>query len=150
MELEKHRFNGLDAVIDRMHALFEQWEAERTLHPPLDDDTLQQMKLAVHEWVANLVQHANFDRRQPEIVFNVSRNGAHVQCAIDDNSKGFNLDDQLRARQDVLDAFPERGMGLLMIRACTEGLSYRQIGGSWHRLEFCISADKDPWLNIPF
>ena len=150
MELEKHRFSGLDAVIDRMHALFDRWEAQRTLHPPLDDDTLQQMKLAVHEWVANLVQHADFDRRQPEIVFDVSRNGDHVRCAIEDNSRGFSLDDQLRARQDVLDAFPERGMGLLMIRACTEGLSYRQVDGCWHRLEFCISADKDPWLNIPF
>lgn len=150
MELEKHRFSGLDTAIDRTHALFDRWEAQGTLHPPLDDDTLQQMKLAVHEWVANLVQHANFDCRHPEIVLDVSRNGNHVQCAIEDNSEGFSLDDQLRARQDVLDAFPERGMGLLMIRACTEGLSYRQIGGNRHRLEFCISADKDPWLNIPF
>ena len=150
MELEKHRFSGLDTIIDRMHALFDEWEEQRTLHPPLDEDTLQQMRLAVHEWIANLVQHANFDTRPPEVVLDVCRNGNHVQCIIEDNSEGFVLDDQLRAREDVLNAFPERGMGLLMIRACTEDLSYRRLDANWHRLEFCISADKDPWLNIPF
>lgn len=150
MELEQHRFNGLDTIIDHVHAVFDRWEQEDTLHPPLDEDTLQQMKLAVHEWIANLVQHASFNGSCPEVVFDVSLNGNHVQCAIEDNSAGFNLDDQLRARPAVLDAFPERGMGLLMIRACTEGLSYRQLDERRHRLEFYVSVGNDPWLNIPF
>lgn len=145
-----HRFSDPDTLIDRVHTLFERWEADGTFEPLLDATTLQRLKLAVHEWLANLLQHANFQERIPEVEFSLHLDGQSVHCCIDDNSEGFDLDGHLSARREVLDAFPERGMGLLMIKSCTEHLAHRQIDDARHRLEFSVSADQDPWLNIPF
>lgn len=144
------QFDGMNEVIDRVHCLFGTWESEATFQPPLDVPALHQMKLAVHEWLSNLIQHANFSDRDPEISLAFQRHDKHIWCAIDDNSHGFDLDGQLSARSEVLEAFPERGMGLLMIKACTKDLSYRQLSCTKHRLEFLVSAEQDPWLNIPF
>lgn len=150
MDYISHRFHDPDTLIDRVHGLFEQWEADGTFSPQLDAISLHRLKLAVHEWLANLIQHAEFDHRTPEVTLHLRTDGRYVQCAIDDNSEGFDLDRHLSARREILDAFPERGMGLLMIKSCTEDLSYRQLGPALHRLEFSVSADQDPWLNIPF
>jgi serine/threonine-protein kinase RsbW len=49
-----------------------------------------------------------------------------------------------------LEPFPERGMGLLMMNAATEYFEYFRSTVGLHRLEFSVSADLDPWLNIPF
>ena len=150
MNYISHRFSDPETIIDRVHALFDQWETEGTFEPQLDAITLQRLKLAVHEWLANLLQHADFDQRPPVVDLHVGPDGQNVRCVIEDNSEGFDLDGHLSARREVLDAFPERGMGLLMIKSCTEDLSYRQLGPARHRLEFSVSADQDPWLNIPF
>jgi serine/threonine-protein kinase RsbW len=108
------------------------------------------MKLAVHEWLSNLIQHADFAERDPAITLQVCQNGSGVHCAIEDNSRGFDLDGRLTARSEILERFPERGMGLLMIKACTRDLRYTQLTETRHRLEFCVTAEHDPWLNIPF
>jgi serine/threonine-protein kinase RsbW len=144
-----HRFRDSDSLIERVHALFEQWEKESRFHS-FDEDTLHRLKLAVHEWMANLVQHANFDRRDLDVQLTVIPNGQLIHCSINDNSEGFDLDAHLTAKKEVLDAFPERGMGLLMIKSCTIDLSYQQVDRASHRLDFSVSADHDPWLNIPF
>lgn len=150
MDYIAHRFREPDSLIDRVHALFEQWETDGTFEPLLDAITLQRLKLAVHEWLANLMQHADFQGRTPDVELRLHTEGKYVHCMIEDNSEGFDLDGHLSARREVLDAFPERGMGLLMIKSCTENLAYRQLGHARHRLEFSVSADQDPWLNIPF
>jgi serine/threonine-protein kinase RsbW len=144
------RFDDFTSVVDRVHALFDEWESKQVLEPPLDVPALHQMKLAVHEWLSNLIQHADFADRNPEIALHVQRNGLGVHCAIEDNSHGFDLDGRLTARSEILERFPERGMGLLMIKACTRDLRYTQLDEASHRLEFCVSAEHDPWLNIPF
>lgn len=144
------RYTNMCDVVDRVHCLFARWEREETFQPPLDVAALHQLKLAVHEWLSNLIQHANFAGREPEFGLAFARNGKQVWCAIDDNSHGFDLNAQLSARSEILEAFPERGMGLLMIKACTKQLSYRQLSDYTHRLEFVVSAEQDPWLNIPF
>ncbi len=143
-------FFGLDEVVDRVHAIFEQWERKKTFQPPLDIAALHQLKLAVHEWLSNLIQHADFEDREAEITISFSRQGDSIWCAIDDNSHGFDLNAQLNARSEILEKFPERGMGLLMIKACTKKLKYRQLSNHINRLDFVVCAEQDPWLSIPF
>lgn len=150
MEYITHRFSDPATLFDRVHSVFENWEEKETLPGCLDEDIVHRLKLAIHEWLANLVQHADFRDRRPEISITVRalRNG--IECAIEDNSEGFDLNGQLTAKPDVIDAFPERGMGLLMIKACTEHLDYEELTNMRHRLQFIVSSDRDPWLNIPF
>lgn len=150
MDSITHRFSDPDTLIDRVHALFEQWEAEHTFAYLLDAAALHRLKLAVHEWLANLIQHADFRDRTPTVAITLRPGHTQIACIIEDNSEGFDLDGHLSARREVLDAFPERGMGLLMIKSCTDNLSYRRLDDACHRLEFSVSADQDPWLNIPF
>lgn len=145
-----HRFSDPDSLIDRVHALFKNWEADQALPCWLDEKTMHRLKLAVHEWLANLVQHADFRKRSPEISIAIRPAYKGVECIIEDNSEGFDLDGHLMSGKEVLDAFPERGMGLLMIKACTEHLAYTDLDDSRHRLTFVVSSEQDPWLNIPF
>lgn len=150
MDYITHRFSDPDSLIDRVHSVFEHWEGSESLPDELDRDVVHRLKLAIHEWLANLVQHADFCNRSPEISITVRSSNDGVECAIEDNSEGFDLNGQLTAKPGVLDAFPERGMGLLMIKACTERLTYEELDDLRHRLQFTVSPDRDPWLNIPF
>lgn len=152
-----HRFRDLATVVDEVHALFAAWEQDGSLSPPLDAFSAEVMKLAVHEWIANLVQHADFEGRAPEISFAVLPNGRRVQCVIEDNSRGFDFEHQLACQEVevVAEVPPDRGRGLLMLIACTEDLRYeappaKRGDGQRQRLEFWISADNDPCLDIPF
>ncbi len=145
-----HRFSDTDTLIERVHCVFAALEKDEALPGWLDARTVGHLRLATHEWLANLVQHADFDDRRPDISITVQPKASGVECVIEDNSEGFDLNGHLDANQDILDAFPERGMGLLMIKACTEQLCYTDLGGTRHRLTFLVSSEQDPWLNIPF
>lgn len=151
MPSQTHCFTDLAALIDQVHLLFDQWEAQATLTPPLDLDTLQQLRLAIHEWLANLIQHADFEGRTPEISLKVSPVEGAVHCSIDDNAAPFILPAELERRAAALiDPFPERGMGLLMLQACTQDLMYQNLSSDRNRLTFRVSTGQDPWINIPF
>ena len=150
METTLQSFKRLDAVIDDLHSLFEEWEREGALLSHLDEDTIDLFRLAVHEWVANLVQHARFDERDPEVTMDVIPNGRRVRCIIEDNSNGFPLEERLDTQRQALKPFPERGMGLLMLNAATEYFEYSESKDGRQRLEFTVSADSDPCLYIPF
>ena len=150
MEVTRQQFQQLDAVIDELHGLFELWEREDALLSHLDPDTIQLFRLAVHEWVANLVQHADFGGRQPEIVMDVIPNGRRVRCIIEDNSEGFPFPEQIDVQRSALTPFPERGMGLLMLNAATEYFEYSQTREGRRRLEFTVSGEADSCLDIPF
>lgn len=157
MQPEPYRFSDLDTVVDEVHALFEAWDRESALVPPLDPFSVQVMKLAVHEWIANLVQHADFEARPPRIEFAVIPNGRRVRCVIEDNSRGFDFEQQLTCQeaQVAAEVPPDRGRGLLMMIACTEDLHYeappaQRGAGQRQRLEFWISADNAPCLDIRF
>ena len=62
--------------------------------------------------------------------------------------------DDIRAEIDSLeermDDLPERGMGLRIINACTDSLSYTSTEAGRYRFEFSIPADHDPWLSMLF
>lgn len=150
MEVTRQQFQQLDAVIDELHGLFEVWAREDALLSHLDPDTIQLFRLAVHEWVANLVQHADFGGREPEIVMDVIPNGRRVRCIIEDNSEGFPFPEQIDVQRNALTPFPERGMGLLMLNAATEYFEYSQTRDGRRRLEFTVSSEADSCLDIPF
>ncbi len=150
MVATRHRFTDLARITDDAHDLFAQWAEEGAFSPLFDEDKVLLMRLAVHEWLANLVQHADFGDRKPEILLDVYPNGKRVRCVIEDNSRGFDLDLHMERRRQALDPFPDRGMGLLMLQAATEYLDYRRGDNGRHRLEFSVAADQDPWLTIPF
>ncbi len=150
MEITRQSFTRLEIVIDELHGMFEEWEREGALLSHLDPDTIQLFRLAVHEWVANLVQHADFAERNPIVVMDVIPNGRRVRCVIEDNSDGFAFPEQIDVQRNALTPFPERGMGLLMLNAATEYFEYSLTEQGHRRLEFTVSADSDKWLNIPF
>lgn len=150
MDTVTHRFSDPDTLIDRVHSVFDDWKTNKTLPRGIDSDLAHRLKLAIHEWLANLVQHADFLDRRPDISITIRTAPGGVECVIEDNSEGFDLNGRLTSKPGVIDAFPERGMGLLMIKACTEELSYEELDDSRHRLQFTVTSDRDPWLNIPF
>jgi serine/threonine-protein kinase RsbW len=133
-----------------VHALFDHWENSGIFSPAFDADKVQLMKLAVHEWLANLVQHADFKDRTPDIRLDIMPNGKRVRCVIEDNSEGFDISNRMDERREALSGGPERGMGLLILDAATEYMHYNRDDSGRCRLEFSVSADTDPWLNIPF
>ena len=137
-------FRDLDAIVDEVHAIFGAWADEDAFAPTLDAMGVEVMKLAVHEWIANLVQHAAFGRRPPEIRLAVGVvEGADpplVRCEIEDNSDGFDFSDQVGRQHEAL-AAPEpgeRGRGLLMLIACSEDLRYESLGEGRQRLAFHV------------
>lgn len=150
MEVTRQHFMELHRVIDELHGLFEEWERADALLSHLDPDTIQLFRLAVHEWVANLVQHADFSNREPNITLNVIPNGRRVRCVIEDNSEGFPFPEQIDVQRNALTPFPERGMGLLMLNAATEYFEYSETEDGCRRLEFTVSSDADSCLDIPF
>ncbi len=146
----KYTFDQLGTLIDRVHGIFEHWMLNGNRPKDVGEDLVWRTQLAVHEWLANLIQHADFSNRDPRITLELSPCGESIACVIEDNSQGFDLDGKLLSRQEILDAFPDRGMGLLMLKSCTVNLSYQQIPGDRHRLEFVVTTEPDPWLHIPF
>ncbi len=146
-----HRFTRLDSAIDELHALFDAWDAHGTLAPTLDDDGSSVLRLAVHEWIANLVQHAAFPDG-PEILLDVHVEADAVRCVIEDASVGFDFAGQVETQHAVLDgpAPSERGRGLLMLITCTEALSFRPAArGGRQRISFCVRAGTGAALFEP-
>lgn len=150
MPLVRRFYDDLDTVVDEVHALFSHWEEDP--RAPLDPWGREVLKLAIHEWIANLIQHADFAGRPPQIRLTVlDEEAPRLRCVIEDNSRGFDFQHQLVVQEFTLDVAPEppeRGRGLLMMIACTENISYRPVidpGGdgigppAWQRLEFWIS-----------
>ena len=145
------RFRDLGTVVDELHALFAAWGRDGRFAGVLDADGLCVVQLAVHEWIANLVQHADFGRRAPEIALTVAPEAGGVRCVIEDNSDGFDFHGQLGA-QEARVAGPEpseRGRGLLMMLACTEDLCYEPTGDGRQRLAFLVRPEGAPESRLP-
>ena len=140
------RFHDLARVVDDVHAVFDGWVEGNAFAGALDQFGLLVMKLAVHEWIANLVQHASFGGRLPEITLTVRPERGGLHCAIEDNSDGFDFRGQVTAQAETVngEAPPERGRGLLMLLACTEELAYEGADGGSQRLAFVIRLPVAP------
>jgi serine/threonine-protein kinase RsbW len=115
-----------------------------------DGHELRYAQLVLHEWLANLAQHATFGADSPWVRIRIRISSRHVYCAVEDNSEGFDLEEALHAQTDRAQLMPERGMGLRIIQACTDDFSYQAAEDHRHRFEFSIPADHDPWLSTLF
>ncbi|PSQ63888.1 MAG: ATP-binding protein [Bacteroidetes bacterium QH_1_61_8] len=142
-------YTDLNRALDEVRPLLEDWAAEHDEAAAPSDDTVRYTQLVLHEWIANLLQHAHFKSRAPTVQIRASTENRHITCAVIDNSEGFDLAEQLSPDDDA-DDFPERGMGLQIIDACTNQLSYTSTASGRHRLEFTIPADQDPCLSMLF
>lgn len=145
-----YQFRSFDTLIDQVHGLFDAWEAESVFPDAIGLRTVYLLKLAVHEWLANLIQHADFNGAAPHVAMCVHSEGNALHCRIEDNSKGFDLNAYLSNAPPAIDAFPERGTGLLILQSCTEDLTYESLDSGVNRLSFTVSANQDPWLSIQF
>ncbi len=150
MESVKQRFCDIGTLVQGVHSIFDRLIVDRLGFATVDEDTFHRAKLAAHEWAANLVQHASFADRTPEIEVDVWPNGNKIECVFEDNSDGFDLDSVLDQRSNGLSPLPERGMGLLMLSACTSELCYEKTDEGTYRLRFTVYSEDDPWLIIPF
>lgn len=150
MTVLAREYTDLDHALDEVRAVLEKRAAEQDEAPTLNDETVRYAQLVLHEWIANLLQHANFRDRSPTLQVQLTTDGRHITCTVVDNSEGFDLAENLPVEKEPMDDLPERGMGLRIIDACTDRLSYTPTESGCHRLEFSIPADHDPWLSTIF
>jgi serine/threonine-protein kinase RsbW len=150
MSVLAKEYTDLDHALDEVRAILDEWRTEQAEDAIPDDETVRYTQLVLHEWIANLLQHADFHGRTPTVEIHLSTENRHVTCAVIDNSEGFNLSDRLPSKEETMDDLPERGMGLRIINACTDRLSYTSTESGRHRFEFFIPADHDPWLSMLF
>lgn len=129
-----------DGLIDQVH---------RHFSPPTSqsEDEACVSRLLVHEWVANLIQHADFLKTEPEIAIRFERAGGATRYVIEDNSSGFDLERYLQFRENSAEALPARGMGLMMISSCSDHLTYHRVGPQHNRLEFVLKPG-ERYLNV--
>ena len=133
---------GRDRFVDALHAQFDAWEDDGALVDAIGPDGLAVLRLAAHEWVANLVQHAAF-AGQPELSLGLEVLADGVRCEISDSSRGFDFVEQVDEQQVLLDepAPSERGRGLLMLVSCAEDLAFRRAAdGVMQQIGFTVRA----------
>lgn len=136
------RVHGLDRFVDEVHAQFDAWATDDAIVHTIGPDGLEMLRLAVHEWVANLVQHAQFCG-PAELVIALEVIEGGIRCRIEDSSQGFDFIQQVGAQKSVLDAPApsERGRGLLMLVSCAEDLDFRQADEDHpQQIAFTVSA----------
>jgi serine/threonine-protein kinase RsbW len=142
-------YTDLDRAIDEVRTLADKWTASRQSGVP-DDKMIHYACLVLHEWIANLHQHAHFRDDPPTVKVRLSYEDCHIFCSVSDNSEGFEMDTHLPTEDDDLESLPERGMGLRIIKSCTDDFSYAPAEDGLYRFEFIIPSDHDPWLNTLF
>jgi anti-sigma regulatory factor (Ser/Thr protein kinase) len=150
MDVIRQHFNGVTGIVERLHALLDTWECGHSFFAGVEPDTIQLLRLAVHEWVANLVQHADFSGEEALITLEITPISGRLRCAIEDNSCGFPFMERIEYQRRTLTPFPERGMGLLVLNAATDIVEYAATGKGSNRLVFTVSSTADSCLDIPF
>ncbi len=138
--MREHTFHDIDRVVDEVHDLFDVWVQSSTPGNTLDEYGLLVTKLAVHEWIANLVQFATFGDQPPMIRLVVSQRSSGLHCMVEDNSEGFDFQACIKEQVRILNRPEpsERGRGLLMMLACTEDLAYKTNDDGLQHLEFVV------------
>lgn len=130
-------FSNVETVIEDLHASVDGFfHPDHPLQVHQEEDTVHQFKLALHEWVANLAQHALFPGGfAVTLEVESDFDAACLHTKVIDSSTGFDLKAQLVTRHKALQPLPLRGMGLLMLESLTEELQYvEQPDG-----RFCLS-----------
>ncbi|MCS7081739.1 MAG: ATP-binding protein [Bacteroidetes bacterium] len=135
------RFHNLETITEELLDQFAHWLAQPDgLMRVLGEEGLLKLRLIVHEWVANLVEHAVFNGKGPEIVLEFETTEPRgVCCRIYDNSLGFDWDRcaQQSAALDDLEA--ERGRGLAFIQALSKRVLYQSREG-WNCFQVWVEG----------
>ena len=135
----EQRFSDLDAAVDEVHTRFQEKIAEPRTNGAAD--AFCRLQLAVHEWIGNLIDHASFRGRAPEVHVRIWKEQGRLHCTIEDNSEGFDLDGELDPKREMVKemrSFPDGGMGLLMLEAGTEQAEYTAIEHNGNRLTLAV------------
>lgn len=149
MSVYQREYSDLDHALDDLRSTLGNWAEQRTDGDP-PAETIHHARLVLQEWVANLHRHAHFKNRTPAIRVCLRVEGEDLHGLVTDNSEGFDFQDQLSSGPPDTEGLPEGGMGLQIIDACTDELSYTaQEDGRYH-FAFSIPDDHDPWLSTPF
>jgi serine/threonine-protein kinase RsbW len=150
MKLGRYSFRNARSLIQEVHTLLDHDLPALDGLENVPTEHWLKLKLALHEWIANLAQHADFRGQPLEVSVSLTYVDHTFWCVVEDNSTGFDLTSRLLTQTKRLQACPERGMGLLMLQALSGELSYSIAEEGICRLEFSISSSGDAWLNIPF
>ncbi|GEM_PF-799972 len=151
-ELTLHLTPGEDAI-EELHAWFGEWLEHPAFALLKEHDVFYRLQLSLHEWIANLVQHACFGVAEPAISIYVRfLNPLKVQCVVADNSIGFDFDHHIEQERDRRNEefFQERGLGLLILETSVSNLNYICSEQGINFLTFEISIHDTSCLNFPF
>ena len=130
-------------MVDEVHDYVGKWESD---HGSTDKALL--LRIALQEWISNLLVHADFGDRPIEVILDTWTVGDIVKCTVEDNSVGFDIGDE-NIDPTSVEHDGDRGRGLWMIRQiASEGLSYEPIGKSRHKLTLSIGDNPDLWDSI--
>lgn len=136
----EQRFSDLDTAVDEVQMHFQEKIAVPRASGAVN--AFCRLQLAVHEWIGNLIDHASFRGRAPEVHVRIWQEEGSLRCVIEDNSEGFDLDGQLVPEREMAEevrSFPEGGMGLLMLEASTEHVEYKPIAQNGNRLTLTVA-----------
>ena len=147
MESVKHRFRDLNTIVDDAREAIDA-STRSWIGGGVESDVIEVSKLVTHEWIANLVRHASFGGRIPDIGLDVWTEGNRIMTVIEDNSDGFDLDAELDVARRELGRAPERGMGLIMVKEFTSDLNYEHVSDVLHRVSWSISINDNPHLDL--
>lgn len=122
--------------IRKLHASMEGWG---------DSDGWHLLRLALHEWTANMLQHATFGPRRPRLTISVKETGRRIEAIVEDNSDGFEFHAVPKAQFQEL---PDRGMGVTLVRMCSNQVEYDRQPGK-NTLFFTIPLRAEQLSLIP-
>lgn len=146
----RKEYTDLDRALDEIPSALEEW-LDTQKNPRPTEDTVYHARLVLHEWIANLHQHADFEEEPPTVEIHLVSVDRHIDCSVTDNSEGFDLETHLPTKpKELVEVLPDRGMGLRIINACTKSVSYSPTDDGHHRFEFFIPSDHEPWLSMLF
>lgn len=135
----EHEFSSLASSVEELHQVLDQWSRTKYLGGSMSTEVKVRTRLIVHEWIANLVQHATFNGQNPRVCLEINvHSDERIEVAIADNSAGFSVGNKSELAQKLdSDELPqERGLGLPLIVACTRGLRYDCPKNKMNRLKF--------------
>lgn len=127
--------------MEAVHALI----GEAVTEYKLSDEMAHWIELTISESMINAIQHGNKSDPAKEATLRISTNGDSIEIIVEDQGKGFALDN-VADPTDVANLLKPSGRGILIIRSFMDevNLSTREGGGSRLRMVKKIRGDAGP------
>ena len=142
-----------EEAIDQLHKELDLWQEHPSFKQIASTNLFPRLQLAIHEWIANLVQHASFPTENKEAIITLTfTSPKQVSVEIKDFSNGFDFINQIETQRERRqeDYFLERGFGLLFLETLVDKVDYKRAKEGINYLTFQLSTDNDACLNFPF